>query len=113
MARCQHHRYCRQLWLRQDLLGCRDRGRPRSTLGRDSLDGPFISLVLYPWRRVAQLRSQDSFYKSLLPDESAAAFRNEYDFDSPDAVDFDLLVEKLLDIKQGSAHSVFPATGGV
>jgi uridine kinase len=44
---------------------------------------------------------QDSFYKPLTPSQSAAAFKNEYDFDSPDAIDFDILVDKLHDIKQG------------
>ena len=87
-----------------------------------ALDRPWVAILsmvcssacyCIPWRRVAQLRSQDSFYKPLLPAESEAAFRNEYDFDSPEAVDFDLLVEKLLHIKQGSAHLVFPARRGV
>lgn len=44
---------------------------------------------------------QDSFYKSLNPEESAQAFRNEYDFDSPNSLDFDELVERLRDLKQG------------
>jgi uridine kinase len=35
------------------------------------------------------------------------AFRNEYDFDSPEAIDFDILVEKLQDIKSGLvAHPI-------
>jgi uridine kinase len=35
------------------------------------------------------------------------AFRNEYDFDSPEAIDFDILVEKLQDIKSGwVAHTI-------
>jgi uridine kinase len=29
------------------------------------------------------------------------AFRNEYDFDSPEAIDFGILVEKLQNIKSG------------
>jgi uridine kinase len=32
---------------------------------------------------------QDSFYKPLTPEQSAAAFRNEFDFDAPAAIDFD------------------------
>lgn len=44
---------------------------------------------------------QDSFYRPLTPDQIAAAHRNEYDFDSPDAIDFDVLVERLRDIKEG------------
>jgi len=45
--------------------------------------------------------SMDSFYKPLTPEESAAAFRNEYDFDAPEAIDFDVLCERLRDIKSG------------
>lgn len=44
---------------------------------------------------------QDSFYKTLKPEESAKAHANEYDFDCPDAIDFDLLVKTLQDLKQG------------
>ena len=50
---------------------------------------------------ISLIVSKDSFYKSLTPEQSEAAFRNEYDFDSPDAIDFDTLVEKLQDLKQG------------
>lgn len=32
------------------------------------------------------------------------AFRNEYDFDSPEAIDFDILVDRLKDIKAGYEH---------
>ncbi|KAF2129593.1 uridine-cytidine kinase-like protein-like 1 [Dothidotthia symphoricarpi CBS 119687] len=48
----------------------------------------------------------DSFYKSLTPEQSAAAFRNEHDFDSPEAIDFDILVERLQDIKNGKVAQV-------
>ena len=42
--------------------------------------------------------------QTLSPEESKAAFRNEYDFDSPAAIDFDLLVDHLRDIKSGYAN---------
>ena len=45
---------------------------------------------------------QDSFYKSLTPEQNALAHANEYDLDSPKSLDFDLLVEKLQELKQGS-----------
>ena len=48
---------------------------------------------------------QDSFYKSLTPEQNALAHANEYDLDSPDSIDFDLLVEKLKELKQGSVVS--------
>jgi uridine kinase len=44
---------------------------------------------------------KDSFYKPLTPEQSEKAFRNEHDFDTPDAIDFDILVDCLSDIKQG------------
>ncbi|KAI7605021.1 uridine-cytidine kinase-like protein-like 1, partial [Hortaea werneckii] len=48
----------------------------------------------------------DSFYKPLTVEQSAAAFRNEYDFDSPDAIDFDCLVERLRSIKAGQKGDI-------
>lgn len=35
------------------------------------------------------------------------AFNNEYDFDSPEAIDFDVLVDKLRDIKNGYTYLNF------
>jgi uridine kinase len=32
---------------------------------------------------------------------SKRAFNNEYDFDSPNAIDFDVLVDRLRDLKAG------------
>ncbi|KAI5457163.1 uridine kinase family-domain-containing protein [Mariannaea sp. PMI_226] len=48
----------------------------------------------------------DSFYKSLTPAQSKLAFANEYDFDSPDAIDFDVLVDKLRDLKAGKRAEI-------
>ena len=50
--------------------------------------------------------NQDSFYKPLTAEQSAKAFRNEYDFDSPDAIDFDVLIERLRDLKRGYGQFV-------
>jgi uridine kinase len=44
---------------------------------------------------------QDSFYKTLDEEGSRKAFRNEYDFDHPDAIDFDVLVDRLRELKAG------------
>ena len=44
---------------------------------------------------------QDSFYRPLTPEQSRLAFKNEYDFDAPEAIDFDVLVDCLRDIKEG------------
>lgn len=49
---------------------------------------------------------QDSFYKSLDAEASRKAFLNEYDFDSPDAIDFDKLVECLRDLKAGYVRNM-------
>ena len=43
----------------------------------------------------------DSFYKTLDEDAQKLAFQNDYDFDSPEAIDFDVLVERLRDLKAG------------
>jgi uridine kinase len=51
-----------------------------------------------PW---VVLISTDSFYKPLTPEESKQAFQNEYDFDSPNAWDWDLMVETLKSLKEG------------
>jgi uridine kinase len=52
--------------------------------------------------------SQDSFYKSLTPEQNALAHANEYDLDSPSSLDFDLLVEKLKELKQGFVNPECP-----
>ena len=44
---------------------------------------------------------QDSFYKSLTPEQNRLAHLNEYDLDRPESIDFDLLVEKLMELKKG------------
>ncbi len=44
---------------------------------------------------------QDSYYKPLTLEQSVKAFQNEYDFDSPEAIDFDALVQNLKDLKAG------------
>ena len=45
--------------------------------------------------------STDSFYKPLTSEQSDAAFRCEFDFDEPGAWDWDLMVEKLKELKEG------------
>jgi uridine kinase len=37
----------------------------------------------------------------LTPEEHRLAHANEYDFDCPESIDFDLLVDTLKDLKQG------------
>ncbi|OWP01828.1 hypothetical protein B2J93_522 [Marssonina coronariae] len=51
-------------------------------------------------------KNEDSFYKTLDEESSVKAFRNEYDFDSPDAIDFDVLVDRLRDLKAGKKAEI-------
>lgn len=51
-----------------------------------------------PW---VTLLSLDSFYKVLNEKQHEIADRNEYNFDHPDAFDFDLLVETLQRLREG------------
>ncbi|KAF2473860.1 uridine-cytidine kinase 2 [Lindgomyces ingoldianus] len=71
--------------------------------GKTTLALAIVASLNLPW---VVIMSMDSFYKPLTLMESRAAFRNEFDFDSPDAIDFDLLVDKLSDIKQGRVAEV-------
>lgn len=69
--------------------------------GKTSLSHAIIRELNLPW---VVILSMDSFYKPLTAEESAAAFRNEYDFDAPEAIDFDNLVERLREIKSGYGY---------
>ncbi|KAH7063396.1 uridine-cytidine kinase 2 [Macrophomina phaseolina] len=71
--------------------------------GKTTLSLAIISALNLPW---VVILSMDSFYKPLTPAQSAKAFRNEYDFDAPEAIDFDLLVQVLRDIRQGKKVEV-------
>ncbi|KAF2755305.1 uridine-cytidine kinase-like protein-like 1 [Pseudovirgaria hyperparasitica] len=66
--------------------------------GKTSLALAIREALNLPWVIII---SMDSFYKPLTKDQSVLAFKNEYDFDSPEAIDFDILVEKLQDLKTG------------
>lgn len=66
--------------------------------GKTSLSLAIIRELNLPW---VVILSMDSYYRPLTPEQSAAAFRNEYDFDAPEAIDFDKLVDNLRDIKTG------------
>lgn len=66
--------------------------------GKTSLAAKIVAALNLPW---VVILSMDSFYKTLTPEQSKLAFANEYDFDAPSSIDFDILVEKLRDLKQG------------
>ena len=69
--------------------------------GKTSLSLAIVKELNLPW---VVLLGMDSFYRPLTSEESQAAFRNEYDFDSPKAIDFDLLVERLGELKAGYVY---------
>lgn len=66
-------------------------------MGHHSLNGRQVSV----FGIFGAQGQQDSFYKILTPEQHALAHKNEYDLDSPNAIDFDLLAAKLRDLKQG------------
>lgn len=71
--------------------------------GKTSLAVEIVQSLNLPWVIILSI---DSFYKTLTPEQNALAHRNEYDLDSPDSIDFDLLVEKLIDLKQGKRTDI-------
>ncbi|KAL1311857.1 hypothetical protein AAFC00_001931 [Neodothiora populina] len=71
--------------------------------GKTSLAHAIINELSLPW---VVILSMDSFYRPLTPEQSARAFNNNYDFDSPEAIDFDVLVQVLQDIKQGKKANI-------
>ncbi|KAI4242136.1 MAG: hypothetical protein L6R40_004179 [Gallowayella cf. fulva] len=66
--------------------------------GKTSLAHAIVSALNLPW---VVIMSMDSFYKILTPEQHTLAHRNEYDLDAPAAIDFDLMVDRLKDLKQG------------
>eukprot|EP00158_Paraphelidium_tribonemae_P005232 Partr_v1_DN27235_c2_g1_i2_m38737 putative uridine kinase len=74
-----------------------------SASGKTSVSEMIIKKLDVPW---VVLLSMDSFYKALGPHDIARAHRNEYNFDDPNAFDYDLLVETLVDLKEGRSVKV-------
>ncbi|MCJ1339849.1 Uridine kinase [Bachmanniomyces sp. S44760] len=66
--------------------------------GKTSLAVEIVSQLNLPW---VVILSMDSFYKTLTSEQSEKAYQNEHDFDSPNAIDFNVLVERLKDLKKG------------
>ncbi|KAI1004088.1 Uridine-cytidine kinase-like 1 [Podosphaera aphanis] len=71
--------------------------------GKSTLSNTIVSKMNLPWVVILPM---DSFYKTLDKESSKKAFQNEYDFDSPDAIDFDILVERLRDLKAGKRAEI-------
>ncbi|KAI0165013.1 uridine kinase [Xylariaceae sp. FL1272] len=71
--------------------------------GKSTLSHAIVSKMNLPW---VVILSMDSYYKPLDPESSRKAFLNEYDFDSPEAIDFDALLGNLKDLKAGKRADI-------
>ena len=71
--------------------------------GKTSVSERIISELNTPW---TVLLLFDNFYKELSAAESQQAFACNYDFDTPNAIDLDLVVEKLTLLKQGKKTDI-------
>ena len=71
--------------------------------GKTSLAVEIVKKLDLPWVIILSI---DSFYKSLDEEQNRLAHMNEWDLDSPDSIDFDLLYEKLKELKQGKKANI-------
>ncbi|CEQ41542.1 SPOSA6832_03254, partial [Sporobolomyces salmonicolor] len=71
-----------------------------SASGKTRVAQEVLKALGVPWVLVI---SQDNYYLPLSPEESAAAFRNEHDFDSPESFDYPMLTQCIKDLKAGRA----------
>ncbi|XP_032441190.1 uridine-cytidine kinase-like 1 isoform X1 [Xiphophorus hellerii] len=74
-----------------------------SASGKTTVANKIIEALDVPW---VVLLSMDSFYKVLNKEEQELAAKNEYNFDHPDAFDFDLLITVLRKLKKGKSIKV-------
>ncbi|KAK3518976.1 hypothetical protein QTP70_016142, partial [Hemibagrus guttatus] len=74
-----------------------------SASGKTTVARKIIEALDVPW---VVLLSMDSFYKILSDEEQLLAASNDYNFDHPDAFDFDLLVYTLQKLKQGKSVKI-------
>lgn len=74
-----------------------------SASGKTTVAKRIIEALDVPW---VTLLSMDSFYKVLNDEQQELARKNEYNFDHPDAFDFDLLIETLRKLKDGKRVDV-------
>ncbi|UYV62795.1 UCKL1 [Cordylochernes scorpioides] len=74
-----------------------------SASGKTTLAEKIIEELNVPW---VTLLSMDSFYKVLDQEEHELAHNNKYNFDHPDAFDFNLLIETVRKLKEGKRVDV-------
>ncbi|CDM36300.1 hypothetical protein DTO013E5_6758 [Penicillium roqueforti] len=71
--------------------------------GKSSVAMEIVKSLNLPWVVILVM---DSFYKTLTPEQHHKAHANEYDFDCPESIDFDNLVETLRDLKKGKKANI-------
>ncbi|KAJ5783576.1 uncharacterized protein N7518_009253 [Penicillium psychrosexuale] len=71
--------------------------------GKSSVAMEVVKSLNLPWVVILVM---DSFYKTLTPEQHHKAHANEYDFDCPESIDFDILVETLRDLKKGKKANI-------
>uniref|UniRef100_A0A3Q2R2X3 Uridine-cytidine kinase n=1 Tax=Fundulus heteroclitus TaxID=8078 RepID=A0A3Q2R2X3_FUNHE len=74
-----------------------------SASGKTTVATKIIEALDVPW---VVLLSMDSFYKVLSPEEQMLAANSDYNFDHPDAFDFELLTHTLRKLKQGKSVKI-------
>lgn len=74
-----------------------------SASGKTTVAKSIIERLGMQWVTVL---SMDSFYRVLSKDQHELAAKNEYNFDTPDAFDFDLLLETLRRLSEGKSVDV-------
>ncbi|ODQ68508.1 uridine kinase [Nadsonia fulvescens var. elongata DSM 6958] len=73
--------------------------------GKTSVSSKIIKKINVPW---TVLLSMDNFYAPLSEADRAKAFNSEYDFDRPEAFDWDHFVKCVKDLKEGSKRVEIP-----
>ncbi|KAJ5504524.1 hypothetical protein N7463_007398 [Penicillium fimorum] len=71
--------------------------------GKSSVAMEIVKSLNLPWVVILVM---DSFYKTLTSEQHHKAHANEYDFDCPESIDFDVLVETLRDLKKGKKANI-------
>ncbi|XP_035158862.1 uridine-cytidine kinase-like 1 isoform X6 [Callithrix jacchus] len=74
-----------------------------SASGKTTVARMIIEALDVPW---VVLLSMDSFYKVLTEQQQEQATHNNFNFDHPDAFDFDLIISTLKKLKQGKSVKV-------
>lgn len=71
--------------------------------GKTTVAQQIIDAINQPW---TVLLSLDNFYKPLTPAQRELAFKNEFDFDEPEALDLDLMYKCVKSLKDGKKTEI-------